>query len=206
MTIKRGELFDIKIFLLLPLVEALQPERDLSHNPLVQVMFQVQNQAYQLQNELNSDLELPNLHIKQTWIDSGRTKFDLSFHIIERQTGLLVAVEYCTDLFLQPTILRMMQHFQVLLAGIIANPQQQISELSILTDKERRQILEEWNQTATLPIEAIGLVHQRFEQQVEKTPENIAVICGEDSLTYGELNSQANQLAHYYCSPALIRK
>ncbi|NJL62255.1 MAG: amino acid adenylation domain-containing protein [Methylacidiphilales bacterium] len=179
------------------LVDVLQPERDLSHNPLVQVMFQVQNQAYQLQNELNPDLGLPNLEVEQSWIDTGSTKFDLSVHLIERKNGLLMGVEYCTDLFRQETILRMMVHFWVLVEGVIGNPLQRISELPILSGKERQVILEEWNQTATVWKGEVGLVHQRFEQQVEGTPENIAVICGEDCLTYREFNGKANQLGHY---------
>jgi amino acid adenylation domain-containing protein/non-ribosomal peptide synthase protein (TIGR01720 family) len=176
-------------------VEALQPERDLSHNPLVQVMFQVQNEAYQLQNDFSLELELPGLQIQQSWVDTGATKFDLSCHLVERSGGLLVAVEYCTDLFEQQTIIRMIQHLRVLLEAIVVNPQQYLSELPILTERERQQILVEWNQTRVdYPKK---WVHQIFEAIVEQTPENIAVICGQQTFTYGELNNRANQLAHY---------
>ncbi|MEH1848172.1 MAG: condensation domain-containing protein [Nostoc sp.] len=95
-------------------VEALQPERDLSHNPLVQVMFQVQNEAYQLQNDSTLNL-LPDLQIQQSWVETGSTKFDLTCHLVERSQGLLMVLEYCTDLFHQQTIARMIQHFGVLL-------------------------------------------------------------------------------------------
>ncbi|WP_238845877.1 non-ribosomal peptide synthetase [Nostoc edaphicum] len=154
-------------------VEALHPERDLSHNPLVQVMFQVQNEAYQLQNDSTLNL-LPDLQIQQSWVETGSTKFDLTCHLVERSQGLLVVLEYCTDLFHQQTITRMIQHLGVLLTAIVTDSQQRLSELPILTAHERQQILEEWNQTqVNYPQQWL---HQQFEAQVEKTPENVAVI------------------------------
>ncbi|WP_372478223.1 amino acid adenylation domain-containing protein [Nostoc mirabile] len=154
-------------------VEALHPERDLSHNPLVQVMFQVQNEAYQLQNDSTLNL-LPDLQIQQSWVETGSTKFDLTCHLVERSQGLLMVLEYCTDLFHQQTIARMIQHLGVLLTAIVTDSQQCLSELPILTSQERRQILEEWNQTqVNYPQQWL---HQQFEAQVEKTPENVAVI------------------------------
>jgi non-ribosomal peptide synthase protein (TIGR01720 family) len=176
-------------------VEALQIERDLSHNPLVQVMFQVQNEAYQLQNDSQLDLKIPDLEIQQTWVETGATKFDLTCHLVERSEGLLVVMEYCTDLFEQQTITRMIQHLRVLLAAIVENPSLKISEIPILTPQEQHQILVEWNQTQVdYPQKWL---HQLFEEQVQHTPDSIAVCYQEQTLTYQELNSKVNQLAHH---------
>ncbi|AFZ33413.1 Non-ribosomal peptide synthase (plasmid) [Gloeocapsa sp. PCC 7428] len=177
------------------LVEELQPQRSLSHNPLFQVMFQVQNEAYQLQNAIAPELAIPGLHLEQQWIDSGTTKFDMTWHLAERSDGILAVVEYSTDLFDADTIARMLQHFQVLLVGIVGDPQQRLSELPILSDIEQNQILFEWNKT-TIEYPLLG-IHQLFEAQVERTPDNIAVSFENQQLTYRELNCKANQLAHY---------
>ena len=176
-------------------VEALQIERDLSHNPLVQVMFQVQNAAYQLQNDSQLDLKIPDLEIQQTWVETGATKFDLTCHLVERSEGLLVVMEYCTDLFQQQTITRMIQHLRVILTAIVENPSGKISEIPILTPQEQHQIVVEWNQTQVdYPQKWL---HQLFEEQVQLTPDNIAVCYQEQTLTYEELNSKVNQLAHH---------
>jgi amino acid adenylation domain-containing protein/non-ribosomal peptide synthase protein (TIGR01720 family) len=176
-------------------VEALQIERDLSHNPLVQVMFQVQNEAYQLQNDSQLDLQIPDLEIHQTWVETGATKFDLTCHIVERSQGLLVVMEYCTDLFQQQTITRMIQHLRVILTAIVENPSLKISQIPILTPQEQHQILVEWNQTQVdYPQKWL---HQLFEEQVQRTPDSVAVCYQEQTLTYQELNSKVNQLAHH---------
>lgn len=172
------------------LVEELQPQRSLSHNPLFQVMFQLQNQAYQLQNAIAPELAIPGLKLEQKWIDTGVTKFDMTWHLAET-AELLIVVEYNTDLFNSDTIARMLGHFQVLLSGIINNPDQRLSELPILTEIER--------QLVAAPTTAYPLapVHQLFEAQVQRTPDNIAVKFAQQQLTYQELNTKANQLAHY---------
>jgi non-ribosomal peptide synthase protein (TIGR01720 family) len=178
------------------LVEEIQPQRSLSHNPLFGIMFQVQNEAYQLQNALNPELAIPGLSLEQMWSDSGSTKFDMTWHLVERNEGLLAVVEYSTDLFNRDTITRMLGHFQVLLKGIIDNPNQLLSELPILTEIEHQQLLVEWNNTYTeYPLQQ-G-IHQLFVAQVEKTPNNIAVAFKSEKLTYQELNNKANQLANY---------
>lgn len=177
------------------LVEEIQPQRSLSQNPLFGVMFQVQNEAYQLQNALNPELAIPDLSLEQMWSDSGSTKFDMTWHLVERNEGLLAVVEYSTDLFNRDSIARMLGHFQVLLKGIIDNPNQRLSELPILTEIERQQLVE-WNNTYTkYPLQQ-G-IHQLFAAQVEKIPNNIAVEFKSEKLTYQELNNKANQLAHY---------
>ncbi|MEL6763796.1 MAG: amino acid adenylation domain-containing protein, partial [Cyanobacteria bacterium J06607_6] len=174
-------------------VEALQPDRDLSQNPLFQVMFQLQS-GYQHQNAAHPDLALPGLAVQQTWLDPGQTKFNLTWHGIEREDGLLLAVEYRLDLFDEARIQRMLGHFQTLLAGILANPDRPVAELPLLSSADRHQVLVTWNQTSVS--QPSQCFHQRFEQQVEQTPDAIAVTDPTQQLTYYQLNRRANQLAH----------
>jgi amino acid adenylation domain-containing protein len=170
------------------LVEELHPERNLSYNPLFQV-------AFQLQNTPMPAMELPNLTLSVLEVDNYTTKVDLHLSLMETEEGLNGAFEYSTDLFNAATIARMLAHFQNLLAGIITNPDQQISSLPLLTPAEQHQLLVEWNNTQTdYPQDCI---HQIIERQAEKTPDGIAVTFGDQQLTYRELNTKANQLAHY---------
>jgi amino acid adenylation domain-containing protein len=171
------------------LVEVLQPQRDLSHPPLFQVMFDLQN------NPLLS-LELTGLSVSQIQVENTTAKFDLTLSMQQTATGLLAVWEYNTDLFDDSTIERLAGHFEIMLAGIVANPQQSIDRLPLLSDLERHQLLVDWNQTQVDYPQDI-CVHQLFEQQVARTPEAIAVRFEDRELTYRELNLRANQLAHY---------
>lgn len=170
------------------LVEELQPERSLSHHPLFQVMFV-------LQNAFSQGLQLPGVSLTPLEIDSCRAKFDLTLELQETANGIKGTVEYNTDLFDSATINRMLGHFQTLLAGIVADPEQPISKLPLLTPAEQDQLLLEWNNTQTnYPNQCI---HQAFEAQVESTPDAVAVVFGQQQLTYQQLNQRANQLAHH---------
>jgi len=171
------------------LVEELQPERNLSHNPLFQVMFA-------LQNAPSSTLELEGLTLHSLEIDRGIARFDLTLFIWEQAETLHGTVEYSTDLFDAATIRRMLGHFQVLLEGIVAHPDQHLSALPLLTDAERHQLLVEWNNTRT-DYPKDQCVHELFEAQARKSPEAVAVIFEDEQMTYDELNRRANQLAHY---------
>ena len=176
------------------LVEALKPERSASYSPLFQVMFQLHNQ---LRGE--SRFALPEVEISPAAQPQEISKFDLTLSINETEEGLMGSIEYNTDLFDQPTIARMTGHFQQLVQGIVANPDQTLSALPLLTPKERHQIVHEWNDTASeYPREKC--VHQLFEEQVARTPEKIAVVYEKEKLTFDELNSRANQLARYLIS------
>jgi amino acid adenylation domain-containing protein len=169
------------------LVEELQPERSLSHHPLFQVMFV-------LQNAFNQGLQLPEISLTPLELDSCRAKFDLTLELQETAEGIKGTIEYNTDLFDHATINRMLGHFQTLLVGIVAHPEQKISELPLLTEVEKQQ-LQAWNNTQTdYPRQCI---HQLFEAQVESTPDAVAVVFGQQQLTYQQLNQRANQLAHY---------
>ncbi|MFQ4145484.1 amino acid adenylation domain-containing protein [Chlorogloeopsis sp. ULAP02] len=165
------------------LVEALQPNRDLSYNPLFQVMFVLQNPA-------------SNSIWKTEELDTGTAKFDLLLSMIDSEEGLIGTLEYSTDLFNANTMSRMVGHFQTLLESIVSHSNKRISELPILTAAERQTLLVKWNNTQVdYPQEAC--IHHLFEAQVEKIPDAIALIFGNRELTYRELNNRANQLAHY---------
>ncbi|MFP4409953.1 amino acid adenylation domain-containing protein [Coleofasciculus sp.] len=171
------------------LVEELQPERNLSYHPLFQVMFVLQNAG-------SEDWQLPGLTLSPLEIESVTAKFDLTLAIEEKESGLRGVWEYNSDLFDGTTISRMAGHFQMVLAGIVANPEQSMSELPLLTEAERHQLLVEWNDTeADYP--KTKCIHELFEEQVEKTPDAVALVCADERLTYRELNAKANQLAHY---------
>ena len=171
------------------LVEALQPERNLSYTPLFQVMFVLQNTPMAAR-------ELAGLILTTLPVESQTAKFDLTLSVENTEDGLLGIWEYNTDLFDAATIARMTGHFATLLAGIIENPEQRVCELPLLTAVERQQLLVEWNDNdVNYPQDLC--IHQLFEQQVELTPDAVAVVFEGKQLTYRELNSRANQLAHY---------
>ncbi|MCC5666144.1 amino acid adenylation domain-containing protein [Nostoc sp. CHAB 5784] len=170
------------------LVEQIQPQRDLSHTPLFQVMFVLQNAPIVL--------ELPGLTLSHVESDSHTAKFDLTLFITETESGLVGNLEYNTDLFAQTSIQRMAAHLQMLLSGIVANPQQRLSELPLLSESEQHQLLLEWNNTE-VEYPQQQCIHELFEAQVEKTPDAIAVVFEDQQLSYRELNAKANQLAHY---------
>jgi surfactin family lipopeptide synthetase A len=169
------------------LVETLHIERNIGQTPLFQVAFTLEP-------------SIPNIDLgwtlTQSDIDNGTAKFDLSLGLEEKPEGIAGRIEYSTDLFDAPTISRMIVHFQTLLEGIVANPLERISELPLLTEKERHQLLVEWNDTQ-MDYPKDKCIHQLFEAKVETAPEAVAVVFEDQQLTYRELNSHANQLAHY---------
>ncbi len=171
------------------LVEELQPERDLSRNPLFQVMFILQNAPTPVEDF--SGLILQNLEI-----DHGTSEFDITVSISELEQELTGFWEYNTDVFDAVTIQRFIDNFQILLENIVINPHQKISELPLLTTKEREQLLVDWNNTqADYPDNAS--LHQLFEQQVEHFPDALALISQSEQVTYQQLNQKVNQLTHY---------
>ncbi|WP_373528143.1 amino acid adenylation domain-containing protein [Nostoc sp.] len=171
------------------LVKALQPQRDLSYTPLFQVMFVLQNLPA-------SQIELTGLTVSSLATESATAKFDLTLLMQNTTTGLVGMWEYNTDLFNADTIERMSGHFVTLLEAIVTNPQQKISQLPLLKEQEQRKLLVEWNDTQVEYL-CNQCIHQLFEEQVERTPDAIAVVFENQQLTYDELNYRANQLAHY---------
>src|SRR5207249_8135273 len=170
-------------------VEALQPERSLSHSPLFQVMFALQNVPV-------GELELPGLSLSPLTLESVTAQFDLSLTLSEAEGGLVGVWEYSTELFEAATIERLGAHLRTLLEGIVADPQRRLSELPLLPEAEWQQVVVEWNATETAYSKE-RCIHQLFEAQVEQTPAAIAVMFENEQLTYRELNRRANQLAHY---------
>jgi amino acid adenylation domain-containing protein len=171
------------------LVEVLQPERSLNRTPFFQVMFSLQNAAAAETPQMG-DLKL------EFWKhDKSLSQFDLMLTTVETDR-FNFTVEYNTDLFDETTIVRMLGHFQNLLEEIVRTPDERIGRLSLLNDGERRQTVEQWNQTSRdYPREAT--IQAIFEAQVARTPNALAVVCGQRQLTYRELNAHANQLAHH---------
>ncbi len=182
-------------------VEVLKPMRHLSYNPLFQVMFSFHDSAM-------PELSLPGLDISLLEpISNKSAKFDLDLLVIPRAeqrvqsgaktgaTGITLVLEYNTDLFDPATIEQMIEQYQTLLEGIVANPAQQVSQLPLLTQTQQ-QLLLEWNQTHK-DYPDRDCIHKLFAAQVELTPDAIAIQQAGQQLTYRELNDRANQLAHY---------
>ena len=171
------------------LVKELQPERTLAHNPLFQVMFV-------LQSEEILPLQLSGLEAAHFRIDHVMANFDLTLDIVERDGQLVCLFETNADLFESDTIARLMDHFRILVEGAVANPERSISQLPLLSETERRQLLVEWNDTHN-EYPAHKCIQELFEQQVGERPEAVALVYEDRQMTYRELNSRANQLAHY---------
>jgi amino acid adenylation domain-containing protein/non-ribosomal peptide synthase protein (TIGR01720 family)/FkbM family methyltransferase len=171
------------------LVEEMQPERSLSRTPLFQVRFVLQNVPRQ-------ELQLPGLRLTIEPIPDETAKIDLTMIITEGAEEIVCSLVYYKDLFERETIRRMMHHWENLLTGIVNHPTLPLSQLPLLTEAETQQLLYQWNDTDT-PISPTACIHQLFEQQVQLTPDAIAVISEEERLSYRELNERANQLAHY---------
>ncbi|SFJ91368.1 non-ribosomal peptide synthetase [Thermoflavimicrobium dichotomicum] len=170
------------------LIEKLNLQRDLSRHPLFDTMLNLQNMEIK-------DMELPGLVLRNFDWEYKNTKYDLTWDLSELgYDRLYVSVEYSTSLFKRETIERMAQHFVHLLRQIVANPEQLLSEFELVTEEEKQQLLFTFNQTdKDFPKDKT--IHALFEEQVEKTPESVAVVFEEDQLTYRELNARANRLA-----------
>ena len=171
------------------LVQELKPHRSLNHSPLFQVMFVLQTATGALPT-------IPGLFLDRQELDTRSAKFDLLLSLEETPEGLRGILEYDTHLFRASTVSRMIDHFQILLEGLVTNPETRIDQLPFLTKREQDQVLIEWNQTRRdYPFEKT--VHELFEAQVRRRPDAIAVECGDAVLTYEELNRRSNQLAHH---------
>ncbi|GER90128.1 hypothetical protein KDW_42900 [Dictyobacter vulcani] len=170
------------------LVEELQPERNLSYNPLFQVMFI-------LQNTPSDAFKLADLTLTVVKLPSDTAKFDLTLTCWQENDNLQASLEYNTDLFDESTIQRMAQQLQTLLESIVSDDQVPISRLALLSLEEQQQLIA----TFTAPTVAYPRekhMHQRFEEQAERVPQSLAIHHGEKRITYQELNQRANQVAH----------
>ncbi|HKS08031.1 MAG TPA: amino acid adenylation domain-containing protein [Pyrinomonadaceae bacterium] len=170
------------------LVEELQPVRDLSRNPLFQIVFD-------LQSAPSTSLELTGLTLQPYEFTADSTRFDLELHLTSTSDGLIGAIVYSTNLFTEPTICQLAERYRMLLEAVVADPEQQVSRIELLTSSEREQLLFAWNDTVRpFPDNNIA---DLFEVWATRTPENTALAFGNERVTYDELNRRANQLAHY---------
>ncbi len=171
------------------LVEALQPQRDLSHTPLFQVMFVLDPPAPHF-------TELPGLSLRAVEAHSGAASFDITLSLAGGPQGLGGYIEYNTDLFDAGTIERMVGHYKTLLGAVVEDPERPLASFPLLTDAERQQLLDGWNRTA-LTTQADRYAHELVEAWAARQPDAPAVVFEEQTLSYGELNRRANQLAHH---------
>ena len=184
------------------LVDKLQVERDSSRSPIFQTYFILQKfqESQGWQNVfLSSKKTLMNwggLEVEPFALDQQEGLYDLDLEMFEEDSHLLGFLKYNTDLFDGSTIERMVGHLENLLSEIVENPSQKVSELPILSAAERHQLLVKLNDTE-VEYPQDKCIHQLFEEQVEKTPDAVAVVFEGEKLTYQQLNQQANQLGHY---------
>ncbi len=170
------------------LVKELRPDRAVSRNPLFQVMFVLQNAPM-------TPAELTGLTLEPVDVDTGTTKFDLTLAVVETPDGLRAGFEYNADVFEADTIARLLGSYRTLLESSIADPERSIAELEILNAEQKRILLRDWNRTErAFPRERT--IPALVEDQVNRVPDAIALRCGDRTLTYQELNTRANQLAH----------
>jgi amino acid adenylation domain-containing protein len=169
------------------LVEELQPDRSLSHSPLFQVIFALENTP-QTQT-------FPGLDVTWMNIDRGTSRSDLSLFASEQEDCLSCMWEFSTDLFDHQTIEQIISSFETLLQNVVSDSATPIGYLDIWSEQERRELVTKWNSTE-LESSASETMHARFETQTNLTPNAVAVACNDRKLTFGELNSRANQLAH----------
>ena len=168
-------------------VELLQPTRDLSRQPVFQAMFA-------LQNTPREALQLPGLRLSRLEGELSTAKFDVTLVLTETPAGLRGTLEYATDLFGEATMQRLLGHYQLLLAALVADPQQAVGSLPLLSAAEREQVLRQWN--ATRPEIPDSTLVDLIEWQVDIADDTVAVVYEQSTLTYRELNERANRLAH----------
>lgn len=183
------------------LVEALQPERDMSHTPLFQVAFALQNvtQVSTGAGELLRTLSDPtqsSLSFRVLEVDSASAKFDMTVTLSETVDGLQGAWEYNSDLFEETTIRRMIDHYTLLLSGAMDEPDHPVSRLPLLTEAESHAILVEWNSSA-MPTPVDRCAHQLFEAQVMLRPDATALIFEDQKYSYQEVNWRAELIANH---------
>ncbi|PHM69304.1 Amino acid adenylation [Xenorhabdus kozodoii] len=170
-------------------VEALQPERNLSYSPIFQVMLALNNTPAKA-------LTLPNLQLSTVEQPHRNAHFDLTLSLTETEAGLVGALEYAADLFDTATVERMIGYFTNVLTAMVTDETQPIATLPMLPASERHQLLGDFNATQVAFPQDM-LIHQRFEAQAAQHPDSLAVVFEDHTLSYGELNRRANQLAHH---------
>ncbi|MCP5047737.1 MAG: amino acid adenylation domain-containing protein, partial [bacterium] len=169
------------------LVEVLVKDRDTSRNPLFDTLFV-------LQNFQQADLELPGLTLKQYDYEWKVAKFDLTLEGVETGEKLTFVFDYCTGLFKEDTVIRFAGYFKNILSAVVNNPRQRLLEIDIIPEEEKKQVLYDFNDTAA-PYPSGKTIHRLIREQVERTPDGVAVVSNKATLTYRELNNQSQRLA-----------
>ncbi|WP_244880058.1 condensation domain-containing protein, partial [Pectobacterium betavasculorum] len=164
------------------LVEALNPTRSLSHNPLFQTMLAWQSSP-------DDALQLDGLQAESFTAEQVSAKFDLLLSLEEKGAALSGSLEFAVSLFDRSTVARMVSHWRMLLHAMVNDEARPLAQLPLLADAERRQVLYDWNQTQAEPVSLC--LHQQFEAQVRRAPQAVALVCGEQSLSYDALNRHA---------------
>ncbi len=170
------------------LVQELQVRRDTSRSPIYSIMFVMQNGPAPLRH-------IPGLGEASGAISNGTAKFDLVLDVEELAGELWLSIEYNTDLFDFDTVERLVGHYQILMEHAVIAPEQLISAIPILGEAEQNQLLVEWNATQ-MPYTKMASIHKLFSSQVKHTPDAVALIFGDQLLTYREVEQRANQVAH----------
>src|SRR5205085_2108308 len=170
-------------------VEMVQPPRHLNHTPVFQVMFAWQNQEWSLP-------QLAGVRVERLRMPYEAAKFDLQLDLAEEGGRIVGTLVYATALFDEATIRRQAGYLLRMLEAMVAEQQQAVPAIELLSPEERKLLLETWNATET-EYEKHLCVHQLFEQQAKRSPEAVAVVCEEQRLSYAELNREANRLAHH---------
>ena len=171
------------------LVEELQPRRELNRHPLFQVMFLLQNTPVEPR-------AATGIRIEPLDLGSARSLFDLMLTVTEAADGLTVSLEYSTDLFEAATAARLLRHLRTLLTAAVADPTLRLHELPLLGEGERRELLVELNDTAA-DYDRDATIHQLFARQAARTPSAVALVSGDEHLTYAELEARSNRLARH---------
>ncbi|ASZ12182.1 non-ribosomal peptide synthetase [Chitinophaga pendula] len=172
------------------IVEVLGLERDMSRSAIFQVQFAMQNTPE------HAELDMGGVLLSAEDIAAISTRFDVIMNVSEQEDGIAVSISYCTDMFKQATIERLFEHYTNLLQAVVADAAVPVGKLNILSPQEVNQLLFEFNDTAVPYPSDKTLIHL-FEEQVARTPDNVALVFEDISLTYLTLNERANQLAHY---------
>ena len=181
------EAFDHQDVAIENIVKAINPDRSSVRNPIYQLLFSCQKAFIDTP-------QIPDLSFKHEFLDRQGTALEMWFSLIERDGGMRITIEYSTDLFRRETVLRMAEHYGRMLDAVVKQPDNSVSSLPMVTDAERTQILVDWNRTER-KYEREVCVHKLFEEQVRRNPGATAVVFGDESLTYAQLDERADRLA-----------
>jgi non-ribosomal peptide synthetase component F len=171
------------------LVEEINPERDLSRNPLFQTMMV-------LQNTKREELEIRGLYMREIWEETGTAKFDLKLALTETEDGIIGSLEYSRDLYEGKTIKRMARHYENVLEKVVRDAEHRIREIELMSEAEKIQIVNEWNQTDR-EYGKTRFVHEMIAVRAGQMAEAIAVRTDRGDLSYQLLHARSNQLTHY---------